>query len=406
MLGSLRPDGEKSLQMKSQADRIKSLSETFAALLEREKRSSQELISSLIESVRTIQGDTADRRLQRLTAQLKHLQERFDLLTEMARRDFLAKIQREAEDLRQSMTDSRVASVLTALLEIQSPSLSFFCETLLDSLIEVTSAERGFILYYLPESTEADVIAARNFQTTNLSLEEYDFSRTLLREVFQSERSLLLEDALHDPAYAGETSVRKFELKSVMAAPLKHDHRTVGALYLENNTLPRAFGEEERQLLEVVARFVVFYLRHARLLPIIFDQESRVFLDTSKASKEIVGHDPKILALLGVINRIADSPATVLIEGESGTGKELVARALHYQSARGERPFVAINCAAIPETLLESELFGYEKGAFTGATESHIGLIEQASGGTIFLGEVSEVACPLQANLFRFLQLT
>ena len=405
MLGSLRPDGEKSLQMKSQADRIKSLSETFAALLEREKRSSQELISSLIESVRTIQGDTADRRLQRLTAQLKHLQERFDLLTEMARRDFLAKIQREAEDLRQSMTDSRVASVLTALLEIQSPSLSFFCETLLDSLIEVTSAERGFILYYLPESTEADVIAARNFQTTNLSLEEYDFSRTLLREVFQSERSLLLEDALHDPAYAGETSVRKFELKSVMAAPLKHDHRTVGALYLENNTLPRAFGEEERQLLEVVARFVVFYLRHARLLPIIFDQESRVFLDTSKASKEIVGHDPKILALLGVINRIADSPATVLIEGESGTGKELVARALHYQSARGERPFVAINCAAIPETLLESELFGYEKGAFTGATERHIGLIEQASGGTIFLDEVSEIAYPLQAKLLRFLQL-
>lgn len=85
-----------------------------------------------------------------------------------------------------------------------------------------------------------------------------------------------------------------------------------------------------------------------------------------------------------MVNRIADSPATVLVEGETGTGKELVARALHYQSARRDRPFVAISCAAIPDNLLESELFGHEKGAFTGASERYIGRIEQGDGGTIF----------------------
>jgi len=390
--------------MKVKADRIKGLSETFAALLEQEQRACQEEISSLIESVRTIQGDTADKRLQRLTAQLKKLQERFDLLADMARRDFLAKITREADELKLSLADSRAATVLTGLIQAQPSSLNLICESLLDRVIEATGAERGFILFYLPESTEADVIAARNFQTTNLSLEEYDFSRTLLREVFERGDPLLVEDALHDPTYSKETSVRKFELKSVLAVPLKQQGRTVGAVYLENNTLPCAFAEEDLPLLESVARFAIFYLHHARLLPVAFEQDSRIFFDVSRASKDIIGRDPKILELLDVVNRIADSPATVLIEGESGTGKELVARALHYLSARRDRPFVAINCAAIPENLLESELFGHEKGAFTGATERYIGRIERGDGGTIFLDEVSELAYPLQAKLLRFLQ--
>jgi transcriptional regulator with PAS, ATPase and Fis domain len=157
-------------------------------------------------------------------------------------------------------------------------------------------------------------------------------------------------------------------------------------------------------LLESVGRFALFYLRHAGWMPLAFESDNRTFFDASKASREIAGRDPKILAMLEMVNRIADSPATVLVSGESGTGKELIARALHYQSSRGDRPFVAINCAAIPESLLESELFGYERGAFTGATERRIGRIEQGDGGTVFLDEVSELAYPLQAKLLRFLQ--
>jgi Nif-specific regulatory protein len=390
--------------MKAKADRIKNLCETYDALLEREQQAFKELVSSFIESVKAIQVSAADRRFQRLTSQLKMLQERFDVLIEMGCKDFLAKIECEADEIAKNLSDSYAGKAILSLIQNATSSLDPFCESLLDRLIEATKAERGFILFYLPESTEADVIAARNFQTKNLSLEEYDFSRTLLREVFKRSEPLLVEDASRDSVYAKETSVIKLELKSVLAVPLKQNGRTVGALYLENNTRPCAFVEEDAQIANSLARFAVFYLYHARLLPAVFEPDSRIFLDASKASKEIIGGDQKIITLLGVISRIADSPATVLIEGETGTGKELVARALHYQSLRRDHPFVAINCAAIPESLLESELFGYEKGAFTGASQSYAGRIEQGSGGTLFLDEISELAYPLQAKLLRFLQ--
>lgn len=390
--------------MKAGADRIKSLSETFSSLLEQEKQACGELIASLIEYVRAIQDGTADRRLQQLNSQLKTLRQRFDVLAAIGQNDFLARIGNEAEGLRVGISAARLSAVLTPIIQGQAHSPHLLCELLLDGLIQATNAERGFILFYLPESTEADVVAARNFQTRNLSLNEYDFSRTLLREVFRTGTPLLLEDASDDPAYSKEASVMEFQMKSVLVVPLRHRERTAGALYLENNTLPRAFDRDDQQLVETAAQFAVFYLQHARLLPATLSRDNRVFLDANKASRELVGEHPKLLEMLELVSRIADSPATVLIEGESGTGKELVARALHYKSARRNRSFVAINCAAIPDNLLESELFGHERGAFTGALERYIGRIERGSGGTIFLDEVSELAYSLQAKLLRFLQ--
>jgi transcriptional regulator with GAF, ATPase, and Fis domain len=194
------------------------------------------------------------------------------------------------------------------------------------------------------------------------------------------------------------------ELKSVLAAPLTRAHQTVGALYLDNSGLSNAFDQGDLRFLESVSRFVTFYLHHARVLPALLKPHSRVFLDGSKAFDEIVGNDPQLTEVMETVRRIADSPDSVLIEGESGTGKELVARALHYQSKRADSPFVAINCAAIPNDLMESELFGHEKGAFTGATQRFPGYIQEADGGTLFLDELSELAHPLQAKLLRFLQ--
>src|SRR5947207_5619467 len=303
--------------MKAKADRIKKLSDAFAPMLDQQQRASQQMISSLAESVRLLQADTADRRLQHIAAQLNTLKDQLGLLTDLAKRDFLANIEREAEELGSSLGEGRTAGVILALLKTETSSLNDFCDLLIDRLIESTGAERGFILFYLPESTEADVIAARNFQTRNLSLEEYHFSRTLLREVFQRGEPLLLEDASSDDAYSKENSVIKFQLKSVLAVPLIEEGRSIGAIYLENNSEPCAFEEEDPRLVENVARFAVFYLRHCGLLPAALE-DNRVFLDATRASKEIIGQDPKILALHSLILRIADSPATVLIEGESG----------------------------------------------------------------------------------------
>ncbi len=119
---------------------------------------------------------------------------------------------------------------------------------------------------------------------------------------------------------------------------------------------------------------------------------------------EIVGDSAKLRDLLELIERVAPTSSTVLIQGESGTGKELVARALHRNSPRADGPLIAINCAAITETLLESELFGHEKGAFTGAISRKKGKIEMAEGGTLFLDEISELAAGMQAKLLRALQ--
>lgn len=126
--------------------------------------------------------------------------------------------------------------------------------------------------------------------------------------------------------------------------------------------------------------------------------------DSSQVGREIITQNAKMLELLSVAKNVAKSKATVLIQSESGTGKELLARTIHQNSDREGRPFVAINCAALPDTLLESELFGYKKGAFTGANQDHRGKFEQAHGGTILLDEISEMALPLQAKLLRVLQ--
>ena len=390
--------------MRTSLDRIKSLAIACAELLEREQCAQEELIGDLTDAVHLLQGETADSRLRQLSVQLKQLREHAELLARMARENFLSKIEAEIPEVQRELDDARVGTVLRALTEKSSPSLRSFCETLLDELLAITNAERGFILSYSPETTEADIIAARRFETTNLSLAEYDVSRTLLREIFARGVPLLLEDAVGDSVYGREASVKRLEIRSVLGAPLLHGRRTVGALYLEHRAQPCVFQKSDCSLLEAVGRFVVFFLNHARLLPLASRSEDRVFLDGAKASEEIIGSDAKLRAALDVVNRIADSPALVLIEGESGTGKELFARALHYQSSRCGGPFVAINCAAIPDNLLESELFGHERGAFTGATERYVGRIEQASGGTLFLDEISELAHSLQAKLLRFLQ--
>lgn len=390
--------------MELKPGRISSIAHNFAALLDGERKAFVQSLDTLLKGITNLRSDTPDRRLVRLADEVKKLKDRFDLLIEMSHQDFLAKIKDEAEKLEHAEQSGRAGTVLTSLVNTPNPPLNDFCERMLDGLIAVTGAKRGFVLFYLPESSEADVIAARHFQTLNLSVEEYDFSRTLLREVLRRGETLLIEDASSDEDFSSEVSIRRFQIRSVLAAPLIQANRTIGALYLENNVEPGAFEEADKQVLEEVVRFAIFYLNHARLLPPILDRDRRVFFDEAQATKQLVGKHPKILQLLELVGRLADSPATVLIDGESGTGKELIARALHFQSARRDHPFVAINCAAIPESLLESELFGHEKGAFTGATERRLGRIEWANKGTLFLDEVSELAYPLQAKLLRFLQ--
>ncbi len=389
--------------MSNTLDRIRHLASSLDTLVQKEHASQRSALSTLLETIQSMQGASADRRFARLVVQLKELRERQDLLSEMIRSDFLAKITAEIVDAIHESAATRALAIVESLATEVPRSLGSFCGSLLDKLVQSTRAERGFVLFYVPESTEADIVAARNFESTNLSLGEYGFSRTILRQVLDRRIPVVLDDASADPDYERHVSIHRLSLRSVLAVPLVSGTRTIGAVYLENNRAPSVFSADDARIAELTARFAAVLLSAARLLP-VFEREGRILLDAARASSEIIGEDSSIRMVLETIDRIADSPATVVIEGESGTGKELVARALHYRSERRDHPFIAINCAAIPENLVESELFGHERGAFTGAVERRLGRFEQSDGGTVFLDEISELAYGLQAKLLRFLQ--
>ena len=299
--------------------------------------------------------------------------------------------------------DRRVEAILEELMSLPGATLVPFCRALLDRLVDFTGAERGYLLLCHPDSTEAEVVCARHYETTNLSMHEYRVSRTVVGRVMRTGTPLLLEDASSTAGVGDQPSVRAAAARSLLAAPLSYKGSTQGIVYLQHRA-PGRFGPPQAEAVELLARFAGFYLGHARLLPSPLDRTDRVFLNGRQAAREIVGGAPQIQEVLGTIRQVANGPATVLIRGESGTGKDLVARALHYESTRRDRPFVALNCAAIPEHLLESELFGHEKGAFTGADRRRLGRIEQANGGTLFFDEINQMPFGMQAKLLRFLQ--
>jgi transcriptional regulator with GAF, ATPase, and Fis domain len=268
-------------------------------------------------------------------------------------------------------------------------------------VIEELEARGGFVVLCRPDSTEAEIACARNYESSNLSLDEHRPSRSVIREVLRRGGAVRLEDAAAGEGPASLESVRELGLRSLLAVPIGHP--PLGVLYLDHAE-PGRFSRATAEALTVVASWVAAHLRRARLLPAAEATGPRVFLDAGQATRALVGNDPRMREVLSVIARVADREATVLIRGESGTGKELVARALHYQSARREHPFVALNSAAIPEQLFESELFGHERGAFTGADRRYVGRLEQADGGTLFLDEIDEMPFGLQAKLLRFLE--
>jgi transcriptional regulator with GAF, ATPase, and Fis domain len=186
----------------------------------------------------------------------------------------------------------------------------------------------------------------------------------------------------------------------VLCVPLVAVERILGVIYLSS---PAAFAEEHAYFLSAISRIAAVTLENVSRLELLRAENHRLRVYV-QADNTLIGQSRPILRVIEFIARVAKGDSTVLIRGESGTGKELVARSIHARGVRRDKPFVAINCAAIPEALLESELFGHEKGAFTGAIAVRKGKLEAAGDGTLFLDEIAEMAPPLQAKLLRILQ--
>jgi Nif-specific regulatory protein len=288
---------------------------------------------------------------------------------------------------------SRVVHAIRDLEELQAQ--------LLDLIFEVVPAGRGAILLSDGEGQEFNSLYARTRQGGQPQLVRV--SRTIARKVMKENVAILGVDIASSGNLREVESLVASHVRSLVCVPLSVFQRMIGCIYLDSTNAANRFNEEHLQLMAGVAGVSAVALDNARRLQWL-EQENQRLSTEIRQDQSLVGEGARMKEIFQFLARVAPTDSTVLIGGESGTGKELVAKALHRNSPRATKPFVAINCAAIPETLLEDDLFGHERGAFTGAATQKKGRLEVADGGVVFLDEIGELAPALQVKLLRVLQ--
>ncbi len=307
----------------------------------------------------------------------------------------------------------------------------------MDAAVEMVGAERGFlILLDTPDCIDGTVSVpvARNLDREQVGKRHLKFSRTIADQCMASGEPIVTTDAQVDGRFTDNASVHAMRLKSVVCVPIRSPSGMLGALYLDNRFRRGSFDEEDLELLAAFGNQAAIALTNARLHDELrrrtreLEQERlrvQALMETQAAEidrltdevrvtrqvlehrydySNIIGRSSGMQHVFAMLDRVIESDVPVLVLGESGTGKELIARALHVHGARRDKPFVGINCAAVPHHLLESELFGHTRGAFTGADRDHEGLLVSARGGTVLLDEIGDMPLGMQAKLLRVLQ--
>jgi transcriptional regulator with GAF, ATPase, and Fis domain len=289
-----------------------------------------------------------------------------------------------------------------------SSSVDSLLETLLDDIIELTGASRGVVLLVDPAESEERrprVKASRNVKREAIEDASGTISDSIVQRVIESKRAVIVSDALTDTNFSKSESVIALKLSSVMCAPLLSQGEVIGAIYVGNDEVKHLFNRQQLDLMTVFASQASLIWQNAMLLSALRADKEKLRTELSdKRFGEIIGACPSMMEVFRKLQKVAGTDISVMITGETGTGKELIARELHRRSNRASGPFVTVNCGAIPENLMESEMFGHVKGAFTGAIASRPGKFQQADGGTLFLDEIGELTLQLQVKLLRAIQ--
>ncbi|MEZ5942374.1 MAG: sigma 54-interacting transcriptional regulator [Planctomycetaceae bacterium] len=282
------------------------------------------------------------------------------------------------------------------------------CETVLRGLAIRTSASLGGVLT-IPSGAPRSA-ASLQLRATHPDSGVQGFSTYLSTVVLDEGHAVLAQDLSGNKALAVHDSIETLRAESVICVPIRHGGETYGVIHLYSRNTEHQFSHDDLEYCLGVADQMgdhLYALRQKQNLEVGLGK-ARVQVaelqDQLAVESELVGHSATLEKVRQIISRVAPSDATVLIRGESGVGKELVARAVHLNSKRRDGPFVCVNCAALTESLLESELFGHEKGAFTGAAGQRAGKFEQADGGTLFLDEIGEMSPEIQAKFLRVLE--
>jgi len=332
----------------------------------------------------------------------------------------------EAEVLLHGLPEELLDMDVLALLEInhrlvEQQKLDELCREIVRSAVRMSGAERGFLV--LEEDGELSFDTALNSRCGAIEEPEMEVSKSILRRALDVGRPVRSSNALDDPNFEGARSVVELNLRSILCMPFQADADLRGVLYLDHRVAEEVFDARAERLLGLLADQAALAIRQVRRLEEI--QRLNGMLRERVATREseletarralrdaeavvpasgLVGNSGPMREVHRLLQFAARAELPTLVTGESGTGKELAARALHSMGPRKDGPFVAENCAALPESLIESELFGAEKGAFTGADKSRAGLFERADGGTLFLDEIGELPIGLQAKLLRVLE--
>lgn len=279
-------------------------------------------------------------------------------------------------------------------------------EAVVDLLIQATGMER--VMVFLRDATSDQLRLAKGKGRDNEVLEEAEgVSQSILEEAYRQGKPFVTADAGADLRAVDRKSVLAYKLRSLLCGPLKTRGRVLGVLYADHKAAAATLKESTINMFAAFCNLVAVAIDNALAHSQLVEEKRELELNLRRARSgvsEIVGKSLVVLALRERIAVAAASPLDVLIVGESGTGKELVAKALHRTGRRAKGRFVALDCGSLTESLVESELFGYRRGAFTGAGENRAGLLETASGGVIFLDEISNFSTKLQGKLLRFLQ--
>lgn len=292
----------------------------------------------------------------------------------------------------------RLSNVLNSFTEVNA-----LLDNLVDLAIENLNAERG-VIFLVDRAGAIYPTASRSLFPDDLA-DAQNVALSVVKEAIKEKEGLVTANAQKDERFHSESAIH-YNILSIICVPMIYRGNVLGAIYLDHGKKEGAFSERDSNFLKAFVKLSVPTINH------LIEKESigtvAVFSGEKSSYEreypEIITNSQQMLSIFDTLDLIAPSNVSVLILGESGTGKELIARAIHTKSQRRDKRFIVQNCASIPETLLESELFGYRKGSYTGATHDKPGLFEVADGGTLFLDEIGDLSLSSQAKILRALQ--
>ncbi|NIS38376.1 GAF domain-containing protein, partial [Candidatus Saccharibacteria bacterium] len=294
---------------------------------------------------------------------------------------------------------SKVVKTICSTLEIDG-----ILNRIISEALSLCKADQGTIILFDPYSEQITKTLIRSSRQAGERLDRH-LNNILSGWVLEHKKTLISSDLtetfdpkLIKPQHRG--------ISSAMSIPLELHGKIIGVINLITSNKEKDFGKREAWLMETLASQCAHFIVNARLHEKLFAETRRLKqeLQDKYSYHGILGHSPAMKELFSILEKIIPTDGRVIVEGESGTGKELIARVMHFNGSRRNKPFVAVDCGALPANLLESELFGYVKGAFTGATQDKRGLFEEAHEGTLFLDEISNMPLEVQSKLLRSLE--